>query len=232
MKKKIVIIENENKFPESLIKDLNEFEILYEGYGDLILEAKDDGKISLIFGEEQDIVSSNVKFFNFDNKYYKEGFPIEKRNNVAIILRNSNGEIMCLNWNNEKKWKSFVAGGIENGNLIQSALDEIKEEAGYINVKFVEEIDCETRDRFFAPHKNVNRYQISKAVVFDLVDEERLNISEDEIKKHTPIWIKKEEILDFLNIENHKFLFRKYLGENQEYDSVAVLIKDMLIDKH
>jgi len=227
MKKKI-IIKNREKIPTCLFEELDDFEVLFEGEGDLIIESKDDNKISLIMGGNHDVVNSNVKFFNFDNKYYEDGFPVERRENVAIILRNSKKEIMCLEWNNEKQWKSFVSGGIENDNLIQSAIDEIKEESGYINVEFVEEINCETRDRFFAPHKKVNRYQISRVVVFDLVNEERLEISKDEIEKHIPVWIKENEILDFLNIENQKFLFREYLGENQEYDSISILIKDML----
>lgn len=170
----------------------------------------------------------NCKFFNFDNKFYQPGFPIERRDTVAIILRNSKQEIAGLSWNNEKNWKSFVSGGVDNGDIIQSAIDEIKEEAGYVNVEFVRQINCEARDKFFAPHKKVNRYLSNRTVVFDLLDEERVEIDPKELAKHTPLWIPESEVLDWLSIDNHKFMFREYLGKKQEYDSIAVLVKDIL----
>jgi len=231
MKKKIVIISNENKTTDKLIRLLDEFEIIIgekHDSADMHLEVKDDNRVALIKNGKEDLVNLNCKFFNLDNKYYKNGVRIERRDTVAVILRNSTGEIMCLNWNNEKKWKSFVSGGVENGDIVQSAIDEIREETGYVNVKFVREINCETRDRFYAPHKNVNRYLINRAVIFDLVDEEKNDIEEIEIEKHVPIWIKGSEILNFLTVENHKFLFREYLGEKQEYDNISILINEMI----
>ncbi len=185
----------------------------------------DKNQVLLKHSGTEETICLTCKFFNFDKAHYKEGFPEERRDNVTVILRNSKNEIMCLKWHNEKQWKSFVSGGVDKGDIIQSAIDEIKEEAGYINVKFIREINSETRDMFYAPHKKVNRYLINRAVVFDLIDEERLELEEHEAKKHTPVWVKHEEVHDFLNIKNNQFIFKEYLGEVQEYDSIAVLIK-------
>lgn len=187
-----------------------------------------ENQVLLKYSDTEETISLTCKFFNFDKAFYKEGYPEERRDNVTVILRNSKNEIMCLKWHNEKQWKSFVSGGVENNDIIQSAIDEIKEEAGYVNVKFVREINSETRDMFYAPHKKVNRYLINRAVVFDLLDEERLELDKSESKKHTPIWVKEEEVHDFLNLENNQFIFKEYKGEPQEYDSIAVLIKHIL----
>ncbi|MCW8965069.1 MAG: hypothetical protein OQK82_00065, partial [Candidatus Pacearchaeota archaeon] len=199
-----------------------------EDEADLFLRVIDDNKVSLIKDNFDDVINLNCKFFNFDNKYYKDGVKVERRDNVTVILRNSNNEIMCLDWKNEKNWRSFVSGGIENNDLIQSAIDEIREETGYVNVRFVREVNCETRDKFYAPHKGVNRYLINRTVVFDLLDDERFDLEEHEAKKHTPVWVKEEEILDFLNIEANKFVFKEYLGDKQNYDSLGVLVRDIL----
>ena len=170
----------------------------------------------------------NLKLFNFETNTCKVEKSIQRRANVAVILENNNNEILCLDWHNKEKWKSFVIGGQDDLELKAAAEKELKEETGYQNVEFVRELDVETHDKFFAPHKDVNRHAITKTLVFKLKDEQKVEIEENEKKLHTPIWVKKEKVAEFLSIDAMKFIWDSYLGKRQKYDSLSVLIADFL----
>lgn len=191
---------------------------------EIILSRRDSG--------EKQNVNMNLKLFNFDKKYIKEGYPTVFRENVAVILKNSKGQYLCIEWNNSRKWKAFVGGGIENNDIITSAINEIKEETGYTDVKFIEEIKCHVHDKFYAPHKEVNRHLLNRAVVFEVTSDKQIKIDKKELEKHKPIWVDKDKVEDFLSVENHKFLWREYLKQKQKYDSVKYLITDILEDMH
>lgn len=164
-----------------------------------------------------------LKLFNFKENIMNLDCFVQRRENVVIILENLKGdEILCLKWNNERKWKSLIGGGIENHDIITSALLEIKEESGYDDIEVIKELQSECHDKFYAPHKSINRYAINRGIVCRLKSNSKIKISTSEKKIHEPLWIKKEEVLNFLSddLENHKILFKEYLGEKIKYDNL------------
>ena len=171
--------------------------------------------------------SQKLKLFNFKDNTMKEDLLVKRRESVVVILEDMNREhILCLKWNNERKWKSLIGGGIENNDIITSALNEVKEESGFKDIEFVKELETQCHDKFFAPHKKENRYIINRGVVLRLRSNIQDTISNSELEKHTPVWIKREKVIDYLSadLENHKILFKEYLGEKIEYD----LVEDLL----
>lgn len=162
-----------------------------------------------------------LKLFNFENPNFIEA-PVIRRESVAIVLENNQNQILCLKWNNTRKWKSLIGGGIEDNNIIQSAIDEIQEETGYTNIQYIKKLKTKCHDKFYAEHKNVNRYIINTGIVFKLIDNKRIQINEKELQKHIPIWVDKNKVLDYLSsdLENHKILLKEYLGKKQIYDNL------------
>ncbi|MFA6553297.1 MAG: class I tRNA ligase family protein [Patescibacteria group bacterium] len=170
--------------------------------------------------------------------------PIETRRLIYGIVRNpKDNTYLCLDWP-DQSWGSFVVGGIEDTEgPVDAAEREILEETGFKNLKFVSEVEWQVHTKFFAPHKNENRYGIAVGVVFDLLDQRQDPVSEEEKKKHTVRWISKSKVRDFVTHRNAKFIWDNYLhpsafsgdgvmvnsGKADGMDSVK--FKEVIVDK-
>lgn len=128
------------------------------------------------------------------NNPHKENKEIVFRNAVIVVIRNpKTNKYLCLKWK-KQPWVTFVMGGIEESeDKIQAALREIKEESGYKNLQFVKDLGS-AQSEFFAAHKNVNRIAHTRNLLFELVDEEREEISKEESEIHELEWRTYEEI--------------------------------------
>ncbi len=151
-------------------------------------------------------------FQNTEDLKLRSDKPMVRRKLVYGIVRNpKNNDVLCLRWK-KYDWVSFVVGGVEDGeDLITAAKREIAEETGYINLKFVEEINWQTHFTFFAKHKNENRYGMASGVVFDLVDETRHQIHNEEKEKHEPVWVSEHKVLDAVTHLNAKEIWQYYV---------------------
>lgn len=122
---------------------------------------------------------------------------IERKVAVVIIKHPKEDKYLCLDWK-VNNWKTFLTGGIENGESEEvGALREIYEETGYKNLKFIKLLGS-NYSYYFAPHKNQNQFVLDYGLYFELVDETRDDISEDEKKKHDILWLDKKDVSDFI----------------------------------
>ncbi|MFZ2150162.1 MAG: class I tRNA ligase family protein [Minisyncoccia bacterium] len=163
----------------------------------------------------------------------QEGKENTKRNVVHVILRNPKNETVLLMFLKGEEWKgakpvNFIIGGIEEGEReIDAAIREVKEETGYINIKFVEQIPFKIQARFFAAHKNVNRVVNVQTLVFDLMGEEKVDITEDEFfskSSHEMKWIAQSKVLDTLTIPDDKMAWEYYQATGFAYGAGGILI--------
>lgn len=183
-------------------------------------------------GEKQTI-KLNAKGYNLLENTCKKELPMTKREVIhCIVKHNKEDKYLCLDWKSTD-WKSFVSGGIEEGETLEEAArKEILEESGYKNLKFIKELDIETYDKFYAPHKNKNRFIRSRCCVFELIDEKQDSIDKKESQQHKAVWVNKDKVKDFLNVEAVQFLWNTYLNGYDSMTGLKEIIEEKLEDIH
>jgi len=150
-----------------------------------------------------------------------------KRNVVNIILKHwSEDKYYCLDWTKGGSgWKSFVSGGINEGeSLEEAALRETKEETGYQNIKIIKEIGWKIRSRFFAIHKDVNRDIEARFVYAELINDEFIEPNEEDIKNHDGAWIDRGDVIDYITIDDLKDSWNYLLNGEKAFTGDGVLI--------
>ncbi|HOO68224.1 MAG TPA: class I tRNA ligase family protein, partial [Bacilli bacterium] len=152
------------------------------------------------------------------------------RHSVVIALKNKNNEYLCLKWK-VKDWQTLVIGGVEEGETDEeAALRELKEETGYKNVKITSVSDFEFHSEFYAAHKGVNRYLVGSQVFAELIDDEKDEIDEEEKGKHTPIWVKESDLLNFINLDDHRYVAETAINGEHAYIGEGVMINSGILN--
>ena len=134
--------------------------------------------------------------------------PMTERRVVnAIIKHPTEDKYLCVN-NKKFNWIDFVMGGIEGEETsIEAAKREIAEETGYTDFADLREMEFIYYDTFYAAHKDVNRHITCYTVVGKLKSLEQIAISKEEQDIADIKWIDKENLLDTLTNEAHKYSF-------------------------
>jgi leucyl-tRNA synthetase len=159
----------------------------------------------------------------------RKGKKNTTRKVVHVILEDDNGKVLTLNLKGEEwgkdKPKTFIIGGIEDGESIEQAvLREVKEETGYTDVEIRKIIPIEFHAEFFAAHKDVNRYVMTTSVVCRLKSEKKEAVSENEKKLHDLVWVKRNELIDSITIPDDIFLAKVYLEKIDTYTESGILL--------
>ena len=161
----------------------------------------------------------------------KEGLPFIKRNLACVILRNpKNNKYLCTNWK-DHNMHGLVTGGIEEDeDLVETAKREIYEETGYKNVKFIKDPDFAIHTFFYHRVKKINRHARFNYVFFDLIDEEKDKINEEESKVHELIWKTKDELKTFFTVAEGDFSLNLINNNNFIYTEDGILHDSDIFD--
>jgi leucyl-tRNA synthetase len=167
------------------------------------------------------IKESIVPFFSNDVREDKE---TKKRNVITAIVRNPrNNKFLCLDWP-KTGWKSFVSGGIEEGeDKILAAKREVQEESGYKNIKYVQDVGI-IYQNFFRPHKDSNVYGRFDYALFDLENDEREEVAKEESEQHDVVWIDEDKVAGLLNVKGPKFVWQYYQNGKNAFIEDGILL--------
>ncbi|HWQ59763.1 MAG TPA: class I tRNA ligase family protein [Candidatus Fimivivens sp.] len=125
----------------------------------------------------------------------REGKKTVERDTIHALVRNpKDGKFLCLEWKNHP-WTTFIVGGVENGeDVVGAAMREVLEETGYSNLKYIETLGGKVQSEYFAAHKDENRIANTSALLFELEDDTRERVVEEEAAKHSILWLSLDEI--------------------------------------
>jgi len=133
---------------------------------------------------------------------------IKRKTAYTFLWDRKSNRYLCLDW--EKfGWHSGIIGGVEDGeNYIKAGKREISEETGYENIKFVKYLGGEVHNHFFAAHKDINRYAIGQGMLFELVNDKRIDITPENLENHKPVWIESGKMKAWLNLSNFQYMWQ------------------------
>lgn len=156
---------------------------------------------------------------------------VERRNVHAIVRDPKTNKYLALKWK-KYDWITFPMGGIEEGeDVVEAAKREVKEETGFLNLKLVRVLDGQARAEYFARHKDENRVSYTTAVVFDLTDHEKQEISEEDKDSFEIIWLDKSRLnYDNMTHAEIDLWSEKMNSENPVFTGVGVLMNSGQFD--
>ena len=149
---------------------------------------------------------------------------------IAVIKNEEDNTYLCVDAL-KRNCKSFVLGGIEEGETPEeAAVREVKEETGYVDITINRKSIFELHNHFYAMYKGVNRYAILNVIFGTLNSKKREKVSEDEFNKQKAIWIKRKELNDFLTVNNNLFVSKYLLDGDCAYEGDGVMINSGKFD--
>ena len=155
-----------------------------------------------------------------DKDKLRENVQNTKRNvAIAIIKHPTENKYLVLDWKQEYGWKTFVMGGIKEGETpVEAAIREMIEETGYTNVKNAYAFNAISYNDFYAAHKNVNRYTTQYPVYIELADENQIPTNYEETKFHNYRWVSAENLASNINLDAQNFMADMLLNERPYID--------------
>jgi leucyl-tRNA synthetase len=136
------------------------------------------------------------------------GFEMIERPTVIVHLQDkSSGKFALLDWHESLEGiTTGIMGGIEDGQTPEeAALNEIKEEAALENVRIIDRLEWVTAAEYCASHKQQNRRAITHVLLAEVDSlESQGEISANETKNHTLVWVEKEKVLDRITPDHQK----------------------------
>jgi len=126
---------------------------------------------------------------------HQEGKELVFRKLIIGIIHNPKDDTyLTLTWKNQP-WTTFITGGVDEGeDVVEAARREIAEETGYTDLTFVRQLGGPTQAEFFAAHKGVNRTTHTTSLLFTLNSDARSEVSDEEKKLHSAVWLPGSEI--------------------------------------
>lgn len=141
------------------------------------------------------------------------GKEVVKRDTVVVHLRDkSTSKLALLDWHGTLEGiTTAIMGGVEKGQTPeQAALAEIREEAGFDDVRIVKESPWITGARYHASHKGLNRQSITHSFLAEIDNtDSQKRVDAAEKKLHTLIWEDENEVTDRLVPAEQKLIWQQ-----------------------
>ena len=144
----------------------------------------------------------------------KPELPFVERDALLVIVKHwSEDKYIGLKWK-KVDWQTLITGAPEDGQTPeQGAIMEIMQETGYAHPKFIRNLG-KVHSKFYHVPKKVNRFAHFDILYFELADDEKKEISQNEKDIHEVVWLSKDEVSDFLTPAAHQYAWSKFQGES------------------
>ena len=147
-----------------------------------------------------------------------------RRSVIAVVKDNKTNKYLCVKAN-KRFCQSFVMGGIEGEeNPEQAAVREVEEETGYYDLKVLYTSLFVLHNHFYARYKGVNRYAHLYVVFCELTSNKRHDLSAEEKEKQETMWVSRENLKDFLSVNNNIFVYENLLDGDVAYEQDGIMM--------
>ena len=156
----------------------------------------------------------------------RDGASTIKRKTVQCIVKHWNeNKYLCLKWK-KYDWQTFIIGGVEEGeDMAGAGMREIREETGYMDIRFVKQLGPPVYAKYFAAHKSENRLSEVYGLCFELKSDKKLPVSTKETETHDAVWIEREKVKDFVRGAEIPELLVRLEGKERAYIDGGILIE-------
>lgn len=165
-------------------------------------------------GEGESTIRENVK-------------TVKRHSLIAIIENREEKKFLCEDMQNGK-YRSFVQGGIEDGETVeQAAKREILEETGYKDITIEHISEIPVINHFFAAYKGpngTNRFAKLEIVYGRLNSLDREEISDEEKLKHIVRWVSKNDLKHFININHNLYALDTLLSKINIFEGDGIIV--------
>jgi leucyl-tRNA synthetase len=136
---------------------------------------------------------------------------VERRAAVCVVKHWNEDKYLCLKWK-QNDWQGFVVGGIDgNESAEEAGAREIREETGYQNPKFIRKLGGVIHSQFYHEIKKQNRFAHFSTLYFELIDDMRKEMAEEEKSLHEVVWVSKAEVTKFVSRdEDMEFIWKRF----------------------
>lgn len=159
--------------------------------------------------------------------------PTITRNNVHAIVYNPKDNTYLTLKNDTHGWNTIVIGGIDEGESPEEAARrEVREETGYTNLTFKRILGSPVQASYFAKHKDENRTSVTTAVLFELADDTRIDLHEDEDGTNEIVWRPAHEFRQGVMINSELPIWNERLASEDDvaWTGSGVLIQSGIYD--
>jgi leucyl-tRNA synthetase len=140
----------------------------------------------------KDVIAPHV--IDQDNPPVEGKSTVPRRTVHAIIHDPKTDQYLALKWK-EHPWTTFVLGGVEEGeDIVEAAKREVREETGYTDLEVKRILGGPVCSEYYAAHKGENRIACATAILFELTSLNKETVVDEELAKHEPIWLEREEL--------------------------------------
>jgi leucyl-tRNA synthetase len=156
------------------------------------------------------------------NEKFRENEEVFDRKGVYCIVRDINTKEFLIVYYKDQKNHSIVTGGVEEGeDIVETGLREIREELGFTNLKFVKKIGNKFHSYFYNNRKKANRGYHVDVLVYDLIDREMVEVSNEEKELHEAKFVSYENIEKVIDTDDILEIFKIY--KTGYYTGVGIL---------
>ncbi len=144
---------------------------------------------------------------------------MKKTMSAGGVVINQNGDVAIVN-QKHKSW-SLPKGHVEeNEDILEAARREVNEETGLSDLTLIKPLGI--YERYAMDHENNDNKQELKTLHFFLFETREETLSPMDVDNPEAIWVKKEQVEDYLTHPEDKKFFRQVLTELiHDKDSLA-----------